>query len=146
MGGMGWGMAAEGQTAYVAIADINKPNGTPGLYALNIDTGEKVWSTPAPQGAGNRAQAAAVSAMPGIAFSASFGGHLRAYSTKNGEIVWDFNAAQMFPAVNAAEAKGGAFNGGGPAIADGMVIATSGYAFAGGQGGNALLAFSVDGK
>ena len=42
--------------------------------------------------------------------------------------------------------KGGAFNGGGPAIANGMVVATSGYAFAGGAGGNILLAFSVDGK
>ena len=84
--------------------------------------------------------------MPGIAFSASFGGHLRAYSTKNGEIVWDFDAVQTFPSVNGTPAQGGAFNGGGPAIANGMVIATSGYGFAGCKGGNALLAFSVDGR
>jgi polyvinyl alcohol dehydrogenase (cytochrome) len=147
LGGIGWGMAAEGQTVYAAIADINKPDGTPGLYALKIDTGEKIWSTPAPQNAGNRAQSSAVSAMPGIAFSASFGGHLRAYSTKDGTIVWDFDAVQSFAnTVNGLPGKGGAFNGGGPAIANGMVIATSGYAFAGGQGGNILLAFSVDGK
>jgi len=114
---------------------------------LRIDTGEKIWSTPAPQGAGNRAQSSAVSAMPGIAFSASFGGHLRAYSTKDGAIVWDFDAVQTFPnTVNGIAGKGGAFNGGGPAIANGMIVATSGYAFAGGQGGNVLLAFSVDGK
>ena len=147
LGGIGWGMAAEGQTVYAAIADINKPNGTPGLYALRIDNGEKIWSTPAPQGAGNRAQSSAVSAMPGIAFSASFGGHLRAYSTKDGSIVWDFDAVQTIPnTVNGLPGKGGAFNGGGPAIANGMVVATSGYAFAGGAGGNVLLAFSVDGK
>ena len=48
--------------------------------------------------------------------------------------------------VNGLPGKGGAFNGGGPAIANGMVIATSGYAFAGGQGGNVLLAFSVGGE
>jgi polyvinyl alcohol dehydrogenase (cytochrome) len=146
MGGIGWGMAAEGNTVYAAIADINKPDGTPGLYALNAATGDKIWSTPAPQNAGNRAQAAAVSAMPGIAFSASFGGHLRAYSTRNGEIVWDFDAVKNYETVNGIAGKGGAFNGGGPAIANGMVIATSGYGFAGGQGGNVLLAFSVDGK
>ena len=36
--------------------------------------------------------------------------------------------------------------GAGPAISRGMVIATCGYGFAGGQAGNVLLAFSVDGK
>ena len=62
-------------------------------------------------------------------------------------IVWDFDAVQTFPnTVNGLPGKGGAFNGGGPAIANGMVVATSGYAFAGGEGGNILLAFSVDGK
>jgi polyvinyl alcohol dehydrogenase (cytochrome) len=99
-------MAAEGQTVYAAIADINKPDGTPGLYALRIDNGEKIWGTPAPQGAGNRAQSSAVSAMPGMRFSASFGGHLRAYSTKDGAIVWDFDAVQAFPnTVNGLPAR-----------------------------------------
>ena len=128
------------------MSDINRKDGTPGLYALRVATGEKVWTTPAPQGAGNTAQPGAVSAMPGIAFSSSFGGHLRAYATKTGEIVWDFNAAREFETVNRVAAKGGSFNGGGAAISRGMVIATSGYGFAGGQAGNVLLAFSVDGK
>jgi polyvinyl alcohol dehydrogenase (cytochrome) len=38
--------------------------------------------------------------MPGLAFSSSFGGHLRAYATKAGEIVWDFNAIRDFETVN----------------------------------------------
>jgi polyvinyl alcohol dehydrogenase (cytochrome) len=146
LGGIGWGPAYDGATAYTAIADYNKPDGTPGLYAVRIDNGQKIWATPAPQNAGNRAQAAAVSAMPGAVFSASFGGHLRAYSSKTGEILWDFNAIRDFETVNQVAAKGGSFDGGGVAIAHGMVVTVSGYGFAGGQAGNVVLAFSVDGK
>ncbi|MBZ5574981.1 MAG: PQQ-binding-like beta-propeller repeat protein [Acidobacteriia bacterium] len=146
LGGIGWGSAFDGVNAYAAIADYNKPQGTPGLYAVRVDTGSKLWETPAPQGAGNRAQAAAVSAMPGIAFSSSFGGHLRAYSTETGAIVWDFNALRDFETVNQVPAKGGSFDGGGVAIAHGIVVTVSGYGFAGGTPGNVLLAFSVDGK
>jgi polyvinyl alcohol dehydrogenase (cytochrome) len=113
---------------------------------VRIDNGEKVWATPAPQGAGNRSQAAAVTAIPGIVFSASFGGHLRAYSAKTGEIVWDYDAVHDFQTVNQVPAKGGSFDGGGVAVAHGLVVTVSGYGFAGGQAGNVLLAFSVDGK
>ena len=146
LGGIGWGTAFDGPNAFAAIADYNKPQGTPGLYAVRIADGAKLWGTPAPEGAGNRAQAAAVSAMPGIVFSASFGGHLRAYSMKSGEIVWDFNALRDFDTVNQTPAKGGSFDGGGPAIGHGLVVTVSGYGFAGGIAGNVLLAFSVDGK
>jgi hypothetical protein len=37
-------------------------------------------------------------------------------------------------------------DGAGPAIANGMVVMTSGMGFAGGAAGNVLMAFSVDGK
>jgi polyvinyl alcohol dehydrogenase (cytochrome) len=147
VGGIAWGPAFDDRNAYVAVGDINpREKGTPGLYALRLDTGEKIWSAPAPERAGNPAQSAAVSAMPSIAFSGSFGGHLRAYSTKTGEIVWDFDAVRLFSSMNLVPAKGGSFNGGGPAIANGLVVTTSGYGFAGGLPGNVLMAFSVDGK
>jgi polyvinyl alcohol dehydrogenase (cytochrome) len=160
MGGIAWGAAHEGTTAYVAVADYNRPDGTPGLYALRTDSGEKLWSSPAPKDSGNPAQAAAVSAMPGIVFSASFGGHLRAYAVgprmfegnlaganiAPGQIVWDFDARRDFPTVNQVPAKGGSFDGGGVAISHGMVITTCGYGFAGGAPGNVMLAFTVDGK
>jgi polyvinyl alcohol dehydrogenase (cytochrome) len=146
-GGIQWGAAADDHAIYAAVSDLNqREKGTPGMYALKIDTGEKLWSTPAPDGAGNKAQLTAVSAMPGLAFSGSWGGHLRAYSTKTGEIVWDFDAMRDFDTVNHVPAQGGTFNGGGAAIARGMVITTCGYGFVGGKPGNVLLAFSVDGK
>ena len=146
LGGVTWGMAVEGSTVFAAISDYNIKGGAPGLYALRIADGQKVWSTPAPPTGRFAAQPSAVSAMPGVAFSASYDGHLRAYSTKTGDIVWDFNAGREFETVNRVAAKGGSFNGGGPGLSRGLVITTSGYGFAGGQAGNALLAFSVDGK
>jgi polyvinyl alcohol dehydrogenase (cytochrome) len=73
-------------------------------------------------------------------------GHLRAYSTKDGRILWDFNTAQEFRTVNGVKARGGSIDVGGPAIADGILLTTSGYPQWGGMGGNVLLAFSVDGK
>ena len=146
-GGIQWGGSLDDRTIYVAVSDLNRrEKATPGMYALKIDTGEKLWSTPAPDGAGNKAQVSAVAAMPGLAFSGSWGGHFRAYSTKTGEIVWDFDAVRDFETVNHVAAQGGSFNGGGPAIANGMVITTCGYGFVGGKPGNVLLAFSVDGK
>ena len=145
-GGIQWGGALDAGTIYAAVSDQNKgQKATPGMYAVRVDNGEKLWSTPAPEGFG-RANLSAVSAMPGIAFSGSWGGHLRAYSTQSGEIVWDFDAMREFDTVNHVLAQGGSFNGGGPAIAGGMLITTCGYGFIGGKPGNVLLAFSVDGK
>ncbi|MGD0131445.1 MAG: PQQ-binding-like beta-propeller repeat protein [Bryobacteraceae bacterium] len=146
-GGILWGGAFDDHAIYTAVSDLNKgEKGMPGMYAVRFDTGEKLWSTPAPEGAGVKAALAAVSAMPGIAFSGSWGGRLRAYSTKTGEIVWDFDALRDFDTINHVPAHGGSFDGGGPAIANGMLITTSGYGFVGGKAGNVLLAFSVDGK
>jgi len=84
--------------------------------------------------------------MPGIAFASTISGHLRAFAAKTGEMVWDFDANKDFDTVNEVKAKGGSFNGAGPAIADGMVFTNSGFGFAGQVAGNVLLAFSVDGK
>ena len=73
-------------------------------------------------------------------------GHLRAYSTSDGKIIWDFDAARTFPTVNGVSAKGDAFDAAGAVIAGGMVFAGSGYGQWGGLPGNVLLAFSVEGR
>jgi len=146
LGGVTWGMAVEGSMVFAAIADYNVRGGTPGLYALRIADGQKLWSAPHPATGRFAAEISAVSAMPGVAFSSSYDGHLRAYSTNRGEIVWDFNAVREFDSVNRVATKGGSFNGGGPAISRGLVVTTSGFGYAGGQAGNALLTFSVEGK
>jgi polyvinyl alcohol dehydrogenase (cytochrome) len=121
-----------------------------GMFALRLSDGEKVWYTP-PPGCGERkrcspAQSAAVSAFPGVAFSGSVDGHLRAYSMTNGTVLWDFDTVASYQTVNGVPARGGSLDGPGPAIGGGMVYAVSGYVAAGGMPGNVLLAFSVDGK
>jgi polyvinyl alcohol dehydrogenase (cytochrome) len=153
MGGVEWGHGADGEKTYVAISDVAAREGAqPGISALNLATGEKVWNTPAPkvtcatQTVCSPAQGAAVSVIPGAVFSGAVNGHFRAYSTKTGEILWDFDTARPFDTVNLVAAKGGSINGAGPAIANGMVFTNSGYGSFGQSDGNVLLAFSVDGK
>jgi polyvinyl alcohol dehydrogenase (cytochrome) len=162
MGGVQWGSAADQSNLYVALSDIGRimlpyslmtaadPKRGGGMFALRLDNGERVWYTP-PPGCGDRkncspAQSAAVSAIPGVAFSGSVDGHLRAYSASSGTVVWDFDTIRPYETVNGVPGHGGSMDGPGPAIAGGMMFVNSGYAAAGGTPGNVLLAFSVDGK
>ena len=147
MGGIMWGPAMDGQTAYAGVADGARADATPGLYAVNIADGTRKWKSEPPPGPGStRSQPTAPTLMPGIVFSATFGGRLRAHQASTGEVVWEFDTARTFETVNGVTAKGGARDGAGPAIANGMVVMTSGMGFAGGAAGNVLMAFSVDGK
>jgi polyvinyl alcohol dehydrogenase (cytochrome) len=148
LGGV-WGSAVDDQQAYIAVADfLTKAPG--GLHAVRLDTGQRAWFTPpAPAlcGSGrgcNVAQGAAVTAIPGVVFSASLDGGLRAYSTKDGSIVWTFDTNRDFPTVNGVQAKGGSMDGPGPVIAGGMLYVNSGVGGLVGRPGNVLLAFGVD--
>ena len=42
---------------------------------------------------------------------------IRAYSTTDGKIIWDYDTAQDYQTVNGIPGKGGALDGGGPVIA-----------------------------
>ena len=61
----------------------------------------------------------------------------------DGSIVWEFDTNREFLTVNGIRARGGAMQGPGPAIANGMVFVNSGYGDHLGRPGNVLLAFSV---
>ena len=119
------------------------------MFALRLDSGQRVWYTPPPRCVARErcspAQSAAVSAIPGVAFSGSVDGHLRAYAAANGAIVWDFDTVRSYDTVNGVPARGGSLNVGGPAIAGGMIFVNSGYV-QNGIPGNVLLGFSVEGK
>jgi polyvinyl alcohol dehydrogenase (cytochrome) len=149
LGGIEWGSAADEANAYVPVSDVlAPPDQAGGLFALKLATGEQVWHTPAPklECTGGRgctgAQSAPVSVMPGVVFSGSVDGHLRAYATADGAILWDYNTVREFDTVNHVPAKGGSIDAAGPAIADGLVVTNSGYALWRGLPGNVLLAFS----
>jgi polyvinyl alcohol dehydrogenase (cytochrome) len=151
LGGVEWGHAVDDRQAYAGVSD--RYRGPGGLHAVKLDTGEKVWSV---AGTGTErcdqrqpscyTFSAAISVIPGVLFAGGVDAHLRAYSTKDGTVLWDFDAQKPFDTVNGVQAKGGSFDAGGPVIAGGMVFTGSGYGQWGGFPGNVVLAFSIDGK
>jgi polyvinyl alcohol dehydrogenase (cytochrome) len=76
-----------------------------------------------------------------VVFSGSVDGHLRAFATEDGRVLWDFDTARDYQTANGAAGKGGSFDGAGPVVAGGKVFVNSGYARNGGIPGNVLLAF-----
>jgi polyvinyl alcohol dehydrogenase (cytochrome) len=160
MGGVQWGSAADGQNVYVALSDLGRimlsytqftdadRNRGGGMFALRLSDGARVWHTPpVPCDARPRcspAQSGAVSALPGAAFAGSLDGHVRAYSTATGAVVWDYDTVRTFETVNGVPARGGSLDGPGPVIGGGMVFVNSGYTVDGGAPGNVVLAFGVD--
>jgi polyvinyl alcohol dehydrogenase (cytochrome) len=153
LGGIEWGFAADTENVYVPVADVSGANRKPGITALKIATGEKLWHVPAPKvpcvwgtTRCNNSQSAAATVIPGVVFSGTVDGHLRAYSTKDGAIVWDYDTAQPQDTVNGEKTKGGTLDGAGPTIANGILYTNSGYGRLIGQSGRLLLAFTVDGK
>ncbi|MBK6660797.1 MAG: PQQ-binding-like beta-propeller repeat protein [Proteobacteria bacterium] len=155
VGGIEWGFAVDDEKAYVAIAEAwEKPaDEAGGVAAVNLADGKLAWEVGPVKGgcAGrercNTGQLAAVSAMPGVLFSGSLDGHLRAYGTTDGRVLWDVDTHREYQTVNGVAAHGGSLNGPGPAIAHGHVYVVSGYAMWNKwMPGNVLLAFSIDGK
>lgn len=150
LGGMEWGSAADEQVGYFPIADTpHGPAVAGGLYALRLSNGEQLWSWRPKNDCQANARncveghSAAISVIPGAVFAGTTTGMLRAHSTVDGHVLWEFNTAREFETVNGVPGKGGSLNGPGPVIADGMVFTNSGYAYLGmGLGGNVLLAFA----
>jgi polyvinyl alcohol dehydrogenase (cytochrome) len=157
-GGVQWGMASDGQRVFAATSDVVvartatarvlDPKAGGGLTALNVADGTVAWRA-APPPCGTRAncspaQSAALTAIPGVVFSGSLDGHLRAYSAQDGTVIWEFDTTREFRTVNGVKATGGAIDGPGPVIVDGMLFLPSGYTRYGGNPGNVLLAFGIE--
>jgi polyvinyl alcohol dehydrogenase (cytochrome) len=151
LGGVEWGIAVDGDNVYAPLSDINgqgKEMG--GMFALRKKDGTKVWQTapPKPPCLGKpgctAAQMAPATLIPGVVFSGSMDGHLRAYESAGGKVVWDFDTLREFPTVNGVKARGGSLNATGPTLAGGMLFVNSGYGTLGGMPGNVLLAFGVE--
>ena len=69
---------------------------------------------------------------------------MRAYSTKDGAILWLFNANREFTTVNGVKASGASMDGPGAIVAGGMLFVNAGYGGLVGRPGNVLLAFGLD--
>ncbi len=148
LGGIQWGPASDGAKIYVALSDMTVPGATGGLFAFQVANGERVWRTPNNFCSGKPmcrpAQSGAVTAVPGAVFSGSLDGHLRAYSSATGQVIWDYDADHEFRTVNGVKGTGGSFDAGGPVVAGGMLFTGSGYGAFGGIPGNVLLAFGPE--
>jgi polyvinyl alcohol dehydrogenase (cytochrome) len=158
-GGIEWGAATEGGRAFFAIVDdqsalFSRPEDTAGqspggLHAVRLDSGERSWFAPppplkcVPAPGCSAAQSAAVTAIPGVVFSGSFDGGIRAFSSRDGSVLWEFDTNRDFDTVNGVKARGASIGGPGPVIVDGMLYVNSGYGSTGGRPGNVLLAFDV---
>jgi polyvinyl alcohol dehydrogenase (cytochrome) len=162
-GGVQWGMASDDQKVYAAVSDVSAVMNTAGpvggatfdpvkgggLTALHLENGVKAWFAPSrpctpPRAGCSPGQSAALTLIPGVVFSGSLDGHLRAFATEDGEILWDFDTARPYATVNLVQAKGGSLDGAGPVVAGGMVFVNSGYPRNGGMPGNVLLAFAPE--
>jgi polyvinyl alcohol dehydrogenase (cytochrome) len=165
-GGVLWGMATDGQNAYAAVSDVARvarkttdladlrdrdldPNVGGGLTAIRLADGSKQWFAPGqpcnpPKPGCSPAQAAAVTAIPGAVFAGSSDGHLRAYSSEDGKVLWDFDTAREFATVNGVKGHGGSIDGPGAVVVKGMVFINSGYLRQAEMQGNVLLAFTAE--
>ena len=147
--GAGMGPASDGTLYYRPVA---LPDRTGGVAALRPDTGERVWYTThpvpadcpdpeAPSCASGVFGAATV--IPGVVFAGGQDGMLRAYSTRDGEVLWEYDTLRDFETDNGVAARGGSIGAHGPAIVGGMLFIGSGYAVQHAPG-NVLLAFGVE--
>ena len=159
MGGVHFGMSAEGTSVYVPIYDSKMSphgeayddHGYPGMHMVDASTGKIVWRGAFLDECAGRpfceaGISAATTAIPGAVLAGHIDGWLRAYDRATGKILWETDSTQKFVSVNGAIAQGGSMSGPGPAVYKGNLIVNSGYGFAFKMPGNALLVYSVDGK
>jgi polyvinyl alcohol dehydrogenase (cytochrome) len=153
-GGVHFGMAVEGDVLYVPMSDFEagprwpgKPY--PGMYAVDIPTGEVLWFTPTEDRCAGRdycqpGLSAAASAVPGAVVAGAMDGVLRAYDRTTGAVIWEHDSVREYATTDGGQARGGSFGGGaGPVFKDGMLFVNSGYGIYFHMPGNVLLAFGL---
>ena len=164
LGGIHWGIAADRRRVYVPNSDnpfavmrdprtgeLSHPSGTEqpatGVYALDLGAGEVIWravSDPAVCEGKPGCQpffSAAATAIEGAVLAGSLDGHMRAWSTEDGTLLWEVDTAREFETVNGVPGRGGSIDGPGPVVAQGTVLVTSGYDMFSEMPGNLLLAY-----
>lgn len=143
-----FGGAADDQSAYFPLT-------TGGATAVRLSNGARRWATRFPATGADAlgqqrpyGQTAAGTAIPGVFFTGGWDGVLRALSTADGAVIWQYDTVSPYDTVNGVPGTGGSMGAPGPAVAGGMVFVGSGYLANPGPGkahpGNVLLAFGAD--
>ena len=158
-GGVHFGMAAAGTQVYAPINDMNDTrNGEsldpdlarPGVHAINAADGSVLWSHVQESVCGDDRPlcdpgvSAPLTALTNAVIAGHLDGHLRAYDSQTGEVIWDYDTKRNFNTVNGVAASGGGMSGAGVSVAQGHVVVNSGYGLYFHEPGNALLVFTVD--
>lgn len=156
-GGVHFGMAADGTTLYAPINDMNNTrNGDyldpelarPGVHAIDAASGEVLWSRVQDNVCYPEAEfcdpgiSAPVTAMPGAVIAGHLDGFVRAYSQKDGNLLWTFDSRPEIAGINGITGYGGSMSGAGAAIANGHIVINSGYGLYNHEAGNLLLVFA----
>lgn len=155
LGGVHWGMASDGYQAYATVSDRGavivdsapEHDPSPGLYAINLQSGELAWRAELANDVceGRRACFRALSAAPtaiaGAVFAGGLDGRMRAFNSVTGALLWEYDTLRDYEAVGGVAGRGGAIDGPGPVVAGGHVFVNSGYGNFGQMAGNVLLAF-----
>jgi polyvinyl alcohol dehydrogenase (cytochrome) len=156
-GGIHWGTATDGVRIFVPMNDRSTspqwPLGGPGLHALDLETGNVLWSRKA-QGdcSGDRQQRFAACAtrlgyspaplvIDGAVVQGSVDGILRVFDAATGATLWSYDTLRTFEAINGVAANGGSIDSAPYVAANGTLFVVSGYARFGEAPGNVLLAF-----
>lgn len=154
-GGVHWGMASDGKTLFVGIADTpgnafaTGPS-RQGLHAYDPATGKPIWSHFEPNicAEDEHKCRTALSAPPtiadGVIYAGALNGILRAYSATNGKPLWSTDTRRDYVTINNVAGRGGSIDSAGPIVANGMLYVNSGYDKFRQIPGNVLLAYGID--
>jgi polyvinyl alcohol dehydrogenase (cytochrome) len=156
IGGVHWGMAANEALGLLFVPISDKAiegfpapgDPSPGLYALDIETGEQRWVYTRPSRCDEAecvfGLSAAVTAANDVVVIGSMDGMLEVLDARSGEPLWSHDAWRDYEAVNDTTTRGGAFDAHGVVLADDLLVVVAGYGYVGRQrGGNALLVFRI---
>jgi len=130
LGGIHWGMAfdPQSQTLLVPVSDVEALPGPdeaePGIFGLDVLTGERKWSAPRVQSCDEQTcwsgLSAAITAAPGLVVTGGLDGALEIYRTDTGGLIWSYDSLREFDAVNGVPTRGGAIDAHGPLLVGNM--------------------------
>lgn len=175
-GGIHHGMATDGQRVYVPVADPERRIAgyvpKPGIYALDVDDGELLWSHPVERGcvfdpadapliglaemAQGKAQrspwpacsyyygpSAAAVVANGIVYAGALDGRLRLFDADGGQALRVIETNRPYRAGNGIDGHGGAIDVGGAIVEGNQLFVLSGYGMFGQMPGNMLLVYGL---
>ncbi|MGI9323570.1 MAG: PQQ-binding-like beta-propeller repeat protein [Pseudomonadales bacterium] len=153
-GGVHFGLAVSGDRVLVPISDApdtrsydTPPN--PGLFALDLESGEVLWRAPMADECRGREYCApgigaAITSTPELVFAGALDGYLRIHDVRDGRLLRKIDTTQSVVSVSGTSASGGSMNGAtAPVPYRGRLYVNSGYNFAGHMGGNVMLVYAL---